>query len=96
MPTIPKADFQLISGANVWQLHATHGFPLEISIPMLIDQRQQIPIWTELFDVAAKDGTSMRRLIDRVELLLGDCVTLTPEQRQYMRERFDLLKHRYE
>lgn len=72
----------LIDGAKVWHLHATHGFPLEMSIPLLWD-RGIIPTWKELIDSAKRDGA--KRIKDRLSAIIGD--TYPPEMKAEMRRR---------
>lgn len=55
----------LIDGHRIWNLHATHGFPLELSIPELADQGY-IPTWVPLLKAAERDGTNMERLVEKI------------------------------
>lgn len=61
----------LVDGAEVWKLHATHGLPLEISIPMLADAGH-IPTWDRLVEAAERDGTNRERLMRRLHDIVGD------------------------
>lgn len=62
---------RVIDGAEVWSLHATHGFPIDVSIPMLAD-RGYVPAWTQLLAAAEQDGANMPRLIDRLIMAVRD------------------------
>ena len=55
-----------ISGALVWTLHATHGLPFEISIPMLAE-RGLVPTWHDVLCAASKDGCQWTVLIPRLQ-----------------------------
>ena len=56
-----------VDGAKVWRLHATEGFPLELSIPLLAD-RGAYPRWMELVQAALHDGVNPKAF----ERRLGD------------------------
>ena len=62
---------KLIDGAKIWELHATHGFPIEFSIPLLAE-RGYCPTWVELVRTALKDGVNLPRLLDRLDSVIGD------------------------
>ena len=62
---------RLVSGAEVWRWHATHGVPLEISLPMLAD-RGLVPTWDTLLDYAHKDGANEKTLIRRLQSAAQD------------------------
>ena len=64
-------DTTLVDGARIWELHATHGFPLEMSIPMLAD-RGYVPTWDRLFAAAERDGANRDRLKRRIHETMGD------------------------
>jgi hypothetical protein len=66
-----KTAYQLVDGKAVWQLHATHGFPLEMSIPMLAD-RHHIPTWEALFLAAYHDGVRPAAMVNRLREILSD------------------------
>lgn len=57
---------KVVSGAEVWRWHATHGVPLEISLPMLAD-KGLVPTWDALLDSARKDGANEKTLIRRLQ-----------------------------
>jgi len=60
-----------INGALVWSLHATHGLPLEISIPMLAE-RGFVPTWCDILCAAARDGCQWTVLIPRLQDAVAD------------------------
>jgi len=62
---------KVVDGALVWKLHATYGFPLELSLPILAD-RGLVPAWDRLLDAAAADGADVARLIRRLDESCGD------------------------
>lgn len=57
---------KVIPGNQVWQWHATHGFPLELSLPLLAD-RGLVPSWDTLLEAARKDGANVRTLVRRLQ-----------------------------
>jgi len=60
-----------IPGTEVWRWHATHGVPLEISLPMLAD-RGLVPTWDTLLDSARKDGANAKTLVRRLQSAVQD------------------------
>jgi alanyl-tRNA synthetase len=81
----------LIDGADVWGLHATYGFPLELSLPILAD-RGYIPTWDKLFAAAEADGANPERLLRRVYEIVGDAYD--SETATAIRDGFDAGKHK--
>jgi hypothetical protein len=63
--------YEFIDGKVVWDLHATHGLPIEFSIP-IIALRGQVPTWESFFRAAKTDGANLRRLADRVAMAVKD------------------------
>lgn len=61
----------LVRGEVVWRLHATHGFPLEVSIPLLAD-RGYCPTWLDLIAAAETDGAKRGPLLRRLDPIIGD------------------------
>jgi alanyl-tRNA synthetase len=61
----------ILDGKVIWSLHATHGFPLEISIPMIAD-KGFVPSWDRLLNAAKKDGTNIDRLVGRLQDIARD------------------------
>lgn len=55
----------LVDGAAIWTLHATHGFPVDLSIPMLASE-DCVPTWVPLLEAARRDGADMERLVTRL------------------------------
>ncbi len=51
-----------IDGQRVWEWHATHGVPVEFTIPELA-KRGYIPTWYKLLIAAMYDGVNIPRLI---------------------------------
>lgn len=50
----------------MWKLHATHGFPIELSIPLIAERGWMID-WMGLMDAAKRDGANVtNRLWDIV------------------------------
>ena len=76
---------RLIDGAKIWELHATHGFPIEFSIPLLAE-RGYCPTWVELVREALKDGVNLPRLLGRLDSVIGD--SYTPDVANEIRTRF--------
>lgn len=76
------ASKRFVDGALVWKLHATYGFPLELSVPFLWD-RGFMPTWKELIDAAERDG--MKTIRDRLSAVFGDAYP--PDMAREMRER---------
>ena len=62
---------RIISGSDVWQLHATHGLPLEDSLAKLASE-QIVPSWDEFFVAARNDGANLRTLQARVSFAVKD------------------------
>lgn len=80
--------YRLIDGAEVWKLHATYGFPLEMSLPILAD-RSYIPTWDSLLLAADKDGADLPRLCRRLHDAVGDAYPA--ETALHIREGLDRL-----
>jgi hypothetical protein len=60
-----------LDGEGLWWLHATHGFPLEFSIPMAAE-RGYVPTWDRFFLAAKRDGANLPVLARRVSDAVGD------------------------
>lgn len=82
----------LVDGERIWWLHATHGFPLEFSIPMLAD-RGYVPTWDRLVGAAQADGANMEHLGRRLSHAVGD--GYPPEFAAEVRKRMPALIQRY-
>lgn len=80
---------KVIPGELVWCLHATHGFPLELSLPILAAKYDAIPAWRELLDAARADGTNLDRLVRRIQEVAGEAYP--PEAASHVREKLPLL-----
>ncbi len=78
----------VIDGARLWALHATHGFPLEFSVPMAGDH-DAVPDWLGLLRAARKDGANIPALIRRLDAVVGDAYA--PPIAEAIRERLSLL-----
>ena len=65
-----------MDGGTIWMMHATHGFPLELSIPMLAD-RDQVPDWVGLIRAALRDGVNLPGLLRRLDAVVGDSYEAT-------------------
>lgn len=63
--------YTVIDGAEVWKLHATFGFPLELSLPLLAD-RGYVPAWDRLLGAAGADGANVPRLLRQLHEIVGD------------------------
>jgi len=63
--------YTFIDGETVWKIHATHGFPLELSIPELAERGFMVT-WLELLIAAQKDGANLETLIARLEAIACD------------------------
>lgn len=62
----PSCDCgHIVDGAQLWALHATRGFPIELSIPLLAAQGY-VASWDALLEAAKRDGANMDRLTDRL------------------------------
>ena len=62
---------KLIDGEKVWFWHATHGIPIEFSIPE-IAKRGYIPTWDKLLIAAMHDGADIPKLIRRLQGIAVD------------------------
>ncbi len=56
---------QLIDGKLAWDMQATHGLPIDITLEFLWEKRT-IPTWDRLLLAASKDGTKIPNLVDRI------------------------------
>lgn len=74
----------LVSGKAVWDLHATHGYPLEMSLADLADRRA-VPEWDQLLLAAKADGTNIPRLLRRLDDAVADAYP--PEIASVIRRR---------
>lgn len=61
-----KNPTKLIDGEEVWRWHATHGIPLEFTIPE-IAKLGFVPVWDKLLLAAMKDGANIPKLIRRLQ-----------------------------
>jgi len=59
------SGYELIQGERVWEIHATHGFVLDICLVELANEGY-IPTWDTLLTAAQKDGTNIPRLVKRI------------------------------
>lgn len=84
--------YQLVDGAAVWRLSATHGLPLELALSLLADDGR-IPTWDRLLDAAAADGAHIPRLGRRLQDVISDAYA--PEDAAEIRRRLTLLLTRY-
>lgn len=60
-----------LSGRQVWSWHATHGVPIELSIPLLADRGVMVT-WQELLTAANEDGANWLTLIPRLQGVVTD------------------------
>jgi hypothetical protein len=60
-----------VPGNEVWKWHATHGFPLEMSLPLLAE-RGYVPTWDTLWEGAMKDGANPQTLLRRLQAAAMD------------------------
>ena len=56
---------RVVDGKTVWVWHATHGFPLELSLPLLYAEGR-VPSWDRLIAAARADGANVRGLLRRL------------------------------
>lgn len=80
---------KVIDGEIVWRLHATHGFPLELSVPILA-ARGLVPAWDRIVDAAEKDGANIRRLYNRLREVVGE--SYPPEFARNVRYGLDVME----
>lgn len=66
-----ESQYKLIDGTKVWEMHATHGFVIELAIPALAN-KGYIPTWDKLILAAAKDGANLRVLVNRLKGIVVD------------------------
>lgn len=66
-----EPQYKLIDGAKVWEMHATHGFVVDLAIPELA-RKGFIPTWDKLILAAAKDGANLRVLVRRLQGIVID------------------------
>lgn len=78
--------YTFIDGKTVWEIHATHGFPLELSIPELANRGFMVT-WLELLIAAQKDGANIKTLIPRLISCAEDAYP--PHDSAPIRERLD-------
>ena len=64
-------NYKLIDGKLIWEMHATHGLPIEISIP-LAAQEHLMPTWMELLYAASDDGAKWHLIIPRLKESICD------------------------
>ena len=62
---------KLIDGGEVWKWHATHGIPVEFTIPELA-KRGFTPTWDKLLTAAMYDGADVPKLIRRLQGIAVD------------------------
>ena len=55
-----------IDGKLIWKMHATHGLPLEIAIPMAASM-DYMPTWLDILCAASDDGAIWDTLIPRLQ-----------------------------
>lgn len=79
---------KIIDGTQLWALHATHGFPLEVSVPMVGDH-DAVPDWLGLFRAARRDGVNVPALVRRLDAIVGDAYP--PPIATAIRERLALM-----
>jgi alanyl-tRNA synthetase len=61
----------VIDGKIVWNLHATHGLPVEVSLELLA-RCGLVPSWDRLLTAAQADGTNIARLKSRLSDAIAD------------------------
>lgn len=76
---------KIVPGAKVWALHATHGFPLELSLPLMAAKYDALPSWLPLLEAAQADGANMERLVRRIAEIAGEAYD--PETAKVIRDR---------
>jgi len=69
-------------------MHATHGFPLELSLPILAG-KGYVPAWDRLLEAARRDGANIARLVSRICSLAGE--TYGPQGARHIRTWLPLL-----
>ena len=68
----PDARYTVcVPGDQLWALHATHGLPLEVALPLLAD-RGYVVSWLDLLAAAERDGANRPRLIRRLRDIITD------------------------
>jgi alanyl-tRNA synthetase len=85
---VQESGYSLIDGEKVWYLHATHGFVVELSLPLLAD-RGFIPTWDRILDAAESDGVNIRRLVERLKIAAEDAYE--PRVSRRVKKGLDLL-----
>jgi hypothetical protein len=61
----------MVDGSAIWRLHATHGVPLDISVPEC-GRRGIMITWLKLLIAADKDGANWTTLIPRLCTAIED------------------------
>jgi hypothetical protein len=61
----------VIDGAKVWEMHATHGLPLEVTL-MELGRRDIMVSWHELLEAASRDGAGWDTLIPRLQFAVRE------------------------
>ena len=77
----------LISGTTVWKWHSTYGVPLEISLDIL-SKKGFFPVWSEILEAAKKDGANIKRLVEKIKLIIVD--VYSPEVAQEILKRLEI------
>jgi len=62
----------VVDGAFIFQLKATHGFPLSVSLDVMINQRGMVISWVDFIDEARKNKMWDFQIIDEIEYSLID------------------------
>ena len=62
---------ELIDGAYLWHLKATHGLPLDMAI-MKCAQHDRIPTWLDLLRAARRDGANIDVLIRELQFCVRE------------------------
>jgi hypothetical protein len=65
------SQYSLIDGKLIWEMHATHGLPIEFCL-VICQYKGLIPTWEPLLRAAHADGSNLRRLVDRIIAAVND------------------------
>lgn len=60
-----------MDGRKVWEMHATHGLPLEVSL-MELGRKGIMVTWLDLLEAASRDGADWCTLIPRLQFAVKE------------------------
>ena len=61
----------LIDGAVIWKIKATHGLPLDFALTRLA-QLDAVPTWDRLIESASRDGADIPKLVRELQFFVKE------------------------